>query len=72
MTNLSLTVLLHRLNPVLRGWTTYFRPGVSHRSFQYLRAYTVQTKVFPVAAGFMYRKAVRSGAVRDGALMRRG
>ncbi|MGH9258285.1 MAG: group II intron maturase-specific domain-containing protein [Acidimicrobiales bacterium] len=39
-TDLSLTVLLHRLNPVLRGWTTYFRPGVSHRTFQYLRAYT--------------------------------
>jgi RNA-directed DNA polymerase len=39
-TNLSLSVLLLRLNPVLRGWTTYFRPGVSSRAFQYLRAYT--------------------------------
>ncbi len=39
-TNLSLTVLLLRLNPVLRGWTTYFRPGVSSRAFQHLRAYT--------------------------------
>ena len=27
-TNLPLTALLHRLNPVLRGWTNYFRPGV--------------------------------------------
>jgi len=39
-TNLSLGVLLLRLNPVLRGWTTYFRPGVSSRTFQYLRAFT--------------------------------
>jgi RNA-directed DNA polymerase len=39
-TNLSLTVLLLRLNPVLRGWTTYFRPGVSSVAFQYLRAFT--------------------------------
>jgi len=39
-TNLSLRVLLLRLNPVLRGWTTYFRPGVSSRAFQYLRAFT--------------------------------
>jgi len=39
-TNLSLGVLLLRLNPVLRGWTTYFRPGVSSRAFQYLRAFT--------------------------------
>ena len=39
-TNLSLSVLLLRLNPVLRGWTTYFRPGVSSRAFQYLRAFS--------------------------------
>jgi RNA-directed DNA polymerase len=38
--NLSLDALLHQLNPVLRGWTTYFRPGVSSRAFNYLRAYT--------------------------------
>jgi RNA-directed DNA polymerase len=39
-TDLSLTVLLHRLNPVLRGWTNYFRPGVSSATFQYLSAFT--------------------------------
>jgi RNA-directed DNA polymerase len=32
--------LLHRLNPVLRGWCAYFRSGVSSRTFNYLRAYT--------------------------------
>jgi RNA-directed DNA polymerase len=39
-TNLALGVLLHQLNQVLRGWTTYFRPGVSFATFQYLRAFT--------------------------------
>ena len=39
-TNQSLSVLLHRLNPVLRGWTNYFRHGVSKATFNYLRAFT--------------------------------
>ena len=39
-TNQSLAVLLHRLNPVLRGWTNYFRHGVSKATFDYLRAFT--------------------------------
>ncbi len=34
--NRPLPALLHRLNPVLRGWCTYFRPGVSSSTFQYL------------------------------------
>jgi RNA-directed DNA polymerase len=38
--NLPLAAVLHQLNPVLRGWTTYFRPGVSHQTFEYLRAYS--------------------------------
>jgi RNA-directed DNA polymerase len=39
MTSQSLQILIHRLNPVLRGWTTYFRHGVSSRTFSYLRAF---------------------------------
>ncbi|MDQ6797698.1 MAG: group II intron reverse transcriptase/maturase [Actinomycetota bacterium] len=39
-TDQSLDVLLHRLNPVLRGWTNYFRHGVSKATFGYLRAFT--------------------------------
>ena len=31
-TNLTLADLLHGLNPVLRGWTNYFRAGVSSRT----------------------------------------
>jgi RNA-directed DNA polymerase len=38
-TNQPLSVLLHRLNPVLRGWTAYFRHGVSKATFDYLRAF---------------------------------
>lgn len=38
-TNLPLETLLHRLNRLLRGWTTYFRPGVSFATFNYLRSY---------------------------------
>ena len=35
----SLADLLRRLNPVLRGWCTYFRHGVSKRTFSYLDHY---------------------------------
>jgi RNA-directed DNA polymerase len=43
--NQTLDQLIHRLNPVLRGWCAYFRPGVSSRTFNYLRAYTWQRVV---------------------------
>jgi RNA-directed DNA polymerase len=39
-TDQPLTVLIHRLNPVLRGWTNYFRHGLSKATFSYLRAFT--------------------------------
>lgn len=35
----TLADLLHRLNPVLRGWCNYFRHGVSSRTFSYLDHY---------------------------------
>jgi RNA-directed DNA polymerase len=38
-TSQPLHLLLHRLNPVLRGWATYFRYGVSKATFNYLRAF---------------------------------
>jgi RNA-directed DNA polymerase len=38
--SLPLETLLRQLNPVLRGWTAYFRPGVSSIAFGYLRAFT--------------------------------
>jgi len=39
-TNQSLEALLHQLNPVLRGWTNYFRHGASSKTFAYLDAFT--------------------------------
>jgi RNA-directed DNA polymerase len=36
----TLAALLRQLNPVLRGWCTYFRHGVSKATFGYLRQYT--------------------------------
>ena len=36
----SLDVLIHRLNPVLRGWTNYHRHGAASKTFAYLDAYT--------------------------------
>ena len=38
--NLPLAVLLDRLAPILRGWTNYFKHGVSKATFDYLRRYT--------------------------------
>jgi RNA-directed DNA polymerase len=38
-TNQPLTVVLHRLNWVLRGWANYFRHGASSKTFAYLDAF---------------------------------
>jgi RNA-directed DNA polymerase len=42
-TNQPLDTLLARLNPVLRGWCGYFRPGVSAATFSYLSHYLWHT-----------------------------
>ncbi|MBT2457116.1 group II intron reverse transcriptase/maturase [Streptomyces sp. ISL-86] len=42
-TNQPLDALLTRLNPALRGWCAYFRPGVSFATFSYLRHYLWHT-----------------------------
>ncbi len=39
-TNQSLPVLIHRLNPMLRGWANYHRHGASAKTFSYLAAFT--------------------------------
>ena len=35
--NQPLAALIHQLNPVVRGWCAHFRPGVSAKTFAYLR-----------------------------------
>ena len=42
-TNQPLDALLLRLNPAVRGWRAYFRPGVSSATFSYLRYYLWHT-----------------------------
>jgi RNA-directed DNA polymerase len=44
-TNLQLSDLLYRLNPMLRGWAYYFRYGFSSRSFGYLEYFAWQRVV---------------------------
>jgi RNA-directed DNA polymerase len=39
-TDLGFKTVLYRLSSILRGWTNYFRHGVSSVTFQYLRAFT--------------------------------
>lgn len=39
-TNQPLSELLRRINQMLRGWTTYFRHGVSSRTFAHLHQFT--------------------------------
>ena len=41
-TSQPLDALLRQLNPALRGWCAYFRPGVSSATFSYLSYYTWQ------------------------------
>ena len=52
--NLPLEVLLHTLNPVLRGWSTYFQPGVSSATFRFLRAFAWRRVI-----GWLRRKHLR-------------
>jgi RNA-directed DNA polymerase len=52
--NLPLEVLLHTLNPVLRGWCTYFQPGVSSATFRFLRAFAWRRVI-----GWLRRKHLR-------------
>jgi RNA-directed DNA polymerase len=39
-TNQNLATLLHRLNPVLRGWTNYHRHEAAAKTFAFLSAFT--------------------------------
>jgi RNA-directed DNA polymerase len=55
MRNHPLTVLLHQLNPVLRGWTSYFPSRVSKVTCSYLRAV-----VWRRVVGWLRRKHPRS------------
>ena len=48
--NLPLDALLHQLNPVLRGWTAYFRYGVVEGHLQLPAGLTVEAGLWMVAS----------------------
>lgn len=55
-TNNPLSDLLRRLNPVLRGWTIYFRHAAAKTTFSYRQEYTWRRVI-----GWMRRKYRRTG-----------
>ena len=60
--NLPLALLLDRLTPILGGWTTYFKHGVSKATFDYLRRFTWRRVLLWSAAN----TAARTGSGSDG------
>jgi RNA-directed DNA polymerase len=53
--HLTLTALLNRINPVLRGWANYFKHGVSKATFSYLDTFAWRRVV-----GWLRRKHHRA------------
>ena len=69
----TLADLLDRLNPVLRGWCTYFRHGVSGRTFSYLDHYAfwrivgwIRKRHVGLSWGTLHRRFLPGWEVRDG------
>jgi RNA-directed DNA polymerase len=70
----ALAGLLHQLNPVLRGWCTYFKHGVSKRTFEYLDHYAfwrvanwLRKRHAGLNWGTLHRRYLPGWEVRDGA-----
>ncbi len=73
----TLADLLRRLNPVLRGWCSYFRHGVSSRTFSYLDHFAFWRivgwlrKRYPkLNWGTLHRRFLPGWEVRDGGINR--
>lgn len=69
----TLTDLLRRLNPVLRGWCNYFRHGVSKRTFSYLDHYAfwrvvtwIRKRHVGLNWGTVRRRFLTDWEIRDG------
>ncbi len=72
----TLADLLRRLNPVLRGWCTYFRHGVSSRTFNYLDHFAwwrvvgwLRKRHHGLNWGTIRRRYLPAWEVRDGSRM---
>ena len=68
----TLADLLRRLNPVLRGWCTYFRHGVSSRTFNYLDHFTwwrivgwIRKRHHGLNWGTIHRRYLPNWEIRD-------
>jgi RNA-directed DNA polymerase len=71
--NLPLADLLGRLAPILRGWTNYFKHGVSKATFDYLRRFTwrrvvlwIRRKHRPASWKWIRRRYLPEWWPRDG------
>ena len=71
--NGTLADVISQLNPVLRGWTNYFRFDHSKKTFSYLRAYTwnrvyrwMRKKHRGLPVGALCRKYFPDWTFRDG------
>lgn len=71
----TLSDLLRRVNPVLRGWCTYFRHGVSKRVFSYLDHYAfwrvvtwIRKRHVGLNWGTIRHRFLRDWEIRDGAI----
>jgi RNA-directed DNA polymerase len=70
----TLADLLQHINPVLRGWCTYFRHGVSARTFSYVDHFTwwrivgwIRKRHGNPNWSTMLRRHIPNWAIRDGA-----
>ena len=70
----TLADLLRRMNPVLRGWCTYFRHGVSSRTFSYVDHFVfwrivgwLRKRHAGLGWGTLHRRFLPRWEVRDGA-----
>ncbi|MCZ7662719.1 MAG: group II intron reverse transcriptase/maturase [Thermoleophilia bacterium] len=71
----TLAALLRYLNPVLRGWCTYFRHGVSSRTFSYLDHFAwwrvvtwLRKRHHGLNWGTLSRRYLPNWQIRDGAV----
>ncbi len=71
----TLADLLRRLSPVLRGWCTYFRHGVSKRTFEYLDHFAfwrivgwLRKRHLKLNWGTLHRRFLPGWEIRDGGI----
>jgi RNA-directed DNA polymerase len=69
----TLADLLHQLNPMLRGWCTYFKHGVSKRTFEYVDHYAfwrvanwLRKRHLGLNWGTLSRRYLPGWEIRDG------